>query len=107
MHSHLLPNLDDGVRSFEQAEEIIRQFISYGYTKLITTPHVMSDMYRNTSPGILKRLEDLRQYLGEKNINIQIEAAAEYCRTTEAGGRYVFGCPVQYDAEGALRLAPR
>lgn len=78
MHSHLLPNLDDGVRSFEQAEEIIRQFISYGYTKIITTPHVMSDMYRNTSPGILKRLEDLRQYLEEKNINIRIEAAAEY-----------------------------
>ena len=41
------------------------------------------------------------------NTRKQIEAAAEYCRTTEAGGRYVFGCPVQYDAEGALRLAPR
>ena len=37
----------------------------------------------------------------------QIEAAIEYCRTTEAGGRYVFGCPVQYDVDGALPLAPR
>ncbi len=78
MHSHLLPNLDDGVRSFEQAEEIIRQFMAYGYKRLITTPHVMSDMYRNTSPGILKRLEDLRSYLEEKNIDIRIDAAAEY-----------------------------
>lgn len=41
------------------------------------------------------------------NTRKQIEAAVEYCRTTEAGGRYVFGCPVQYDAEGALPLAPR
>jgi protein-tyrosine phosphatase len=78
MHSHLLPNLDDGVRSFEQAEEIIQRFISFGYTRLITTPHVMSDMYRNTSVGILKRLEDLRQHLESKKINIRIDAAAEY-----------------------------
>jgi len=37
----------------------------------------------------------------------QIEAAVEYCRTTEAGGRYVFGCPVQYDVEGPVALTPR
>jgi tyrosine-protein phosphatase YwqE len=78
MHSHLLPNLDDGVRSFEQAEEIIRQFISMGYRRLITTPHVMSDTYRNTSEGILTRLEELREHLKSKQINIEIDAAAEY-----------------------------
>lgn len=37
----------------------------------------------------------------------QIDAAVEYCRTTEAGGRYVFGCPVQYDTQGPLPLVPR
>lgn len=37
----------------------------------------------------------------------QIEAAIEYCRETEAGGRYVFGCPVQYEVEGALPLMAR
>jgi hypothetical protein len=37
----------------------------------------------------------------------QIDAAVEYCRTTERGGRYVFGCPVQYDTRGAVELAPR
>jgi glyoxylase-like metal-dependent hydrolase (beta-lactamase superfamily II) len=37
----------------------------------------------------------------------QVEAAVEFCRTTEQGGRFVFGCPVQYDAEGPLPLAPR
>jgi protein-tyrosine phosphatase len=78
MHSHLLPNLDDGVRSFEQAEEIIRRFIAFGYTRLITTPHVMSDTYRNTSAGILQRLDELRQYLQAREIRIRIDAAAEY-----------------------------
>lgn len=37
----------------------------------------------------------------------QIDAAVEYCRTTEAGGRYVFGCPVQFDTEGPVPLTPR
>ncbi len=37
----------------------------------------------------------------------QIEAAVEYCRTTEQGGRFVFGCPVQYDTRGPVMLMPR
>ncbi|MGZ3259100.1 MAG: MBL fold metallo-hydrolase [Croceibacterium sp.] len=37
----------------------------------------------------------------------QTDAAIEYCRKTEAGGRYVFGCPVQYDTQGPRPLTPR
>lgn len=78
VHSHLLPGLDDGVQSFEQAEEIIQRFISLGYSKIITTPHVMSDAYRNTPEIILAKLEELRTYLKERNVNVIVEAAAEY-----------------------------
>lgn len=78
IHSHLLPGLDDGVQSFEDAEEIILRFIKAGYKKLITTPHIMSDAYRNTPEGIRARLAELKEYLKSKNIGIEIEAAAEY-----------------------------
>jgi len=37
----------------------------------------------------------------------QIDAAVEYCRTTEAAGRFVMGCPVQYDTQGPVPLTPR
>jgi hypothetical protein len=37
----------------------------------------------------------------------QIDAAVEYCRTTEQGGRFVLGCPVQYDTQGPLPLQRR
>lgn len=77
-HSHLLPNLDDGVSSFEQAEEIINRFIALGYKKIITTPHVMYDYYRNSPETILPKLKELKNYLASKNISIQLEAAAEY-----------------------------
>lgn len=78
LHSHLLPGLDDGVASFEEAEEIIRTFQALGYKKLITTPHVISDSYRNTSETILAKLAELKAWLKGKEITVEIEAAAEY-----------------------------
>lgn len=78
MHSHLLPGLDDGVATFEDAEQIIRAFQDLGYTRIITTPHVMSDAFRNTSAGIQERLGELNAYLLNKGIHIPVSAAAEY-----------------------------
>ncbi len=37
----------------------------------------------------------------------QIDAAKEWCAKTEQGGRFVFGCPVQYDTTGPVKLTPR
>lgn len=78
IHSHLLPGLDDGVKSFEQAAEIIIELKKLGYRKLITTPHVISDSYRNTPSGIMDKLNALKIYLAEQHIDIELEAAAEY-----------------------------
>lgn len=78
IHSHLLPGLDDGVKSFEESLEVILRFQQLGYTQLITTPHIMSDAYRNTPAIIKNKLLELNQYLSIKNIKIKIQAAAEY-----------------------------
>lgn len=78
IHSHLLPGLDDGVQSYEESEDVILHFQKMGYRKLITSPHVMSDTYKNTSERILSRLAKLRSYLNTQEIDIEIDAAAEY-----------------------------
>lgn len=78
MHSHLLPGLDDGVSSFEDAGQIILAFQRLGYKRLITTPHVMSDAYRNTPAGIHAKLAELQDYLRSKEIHMPVSAAAEY-----------------------------
>lgn len=78
MHSHLIPGIDDGSQSLEQSIEIIRAFKSLGYQKVITTPHIMCDYYKNTPEIILSGLEKLRAELTRLNISIEIEAAAEY-----------------------------
>ena len=78
VHSHLLVGIDDGVQHLEDAALIISHFKQAGYSKLITTPHVMSDAYRNTTEGILNKLDELRAYLKEKQIAMEMDAAAEY-----------------------------
>lgn len=78
IHSHLLEGLDDGVNSNEEAEEIINILMELGIKKVITTPHIMNDTYRNDPDGIQQKLSDLKQHLAQQNISIEIQAAAEY-----------------------------
>jgi len=78
IHSHLLPGLDDGVRTLDESESIIKIFQQLGYTKIITTPHVMQDHYRNTPETISKALLQVQEHLAKKGYTITLEAAAEY-----------------------------
>lgn len=78
LHSHLIPGIDDGSKSMEMSLDLLRKFSSLGYKKVITTPHVMSDYYKNTPEIILGGLEKVREAIALENIPIEIEAAAEY-----------------------------
>ena len=78
IHSHMLAAIDDGVRSTDEALAIIRVFQEVGYKKMITTPHVMQDYYRNDSTIILQRLDELRKYLVQQGVAFEIQTAAEY-----------------------------
>ena len=78
MHSHLIPGIDDGAKTIEDSLALIKELHSLGYTKLITTPHIMSDFYRNTPEIIMAGLEDVRKAVKAENIPVTIEAAAEY-----------------------------
>jgi protein-tyrosine phosphatase len=78
MHSHFIPGIDDGAKDTEDSLEMLTEMHALGYRKVITTPHVMSDGYRNTPEIILKGLERLRKAVKEAGIEIEVEAAAEY-----------------------------
>lgn len=78
MHSHLLPGIDDGVKTLEESIAVIAQFKKLGYNKLITTPHIMQDAFRNTPELIRQKLTEVQAALLQNNIEIQITAAAEY-----------------------------
>ena len=78
MHSHLIPGIDDGARDMETTLALIKGMQELGYSKIITTPHILWDMYKNTSTIILEKLELVRTAVKEAGINVEINAAAEY-----------------------------
>jgi protein-tyrosine phosphatase len=78
MHSHLLPGIDDGSPNLDISIELIKGLADLGYSKLITTPHIMWDMYKNTTGVIHEKLGLLKKRVEQENIEIEIAAAAEY-----------------------------
>lgn len=77
LHSHLIPNIDDGSQSIDQSLEMIQALSSLGVKKIITTPHI-HPRYPNTPEIIMIGLKKLQDELVKTNIQIEVEAAAEY-----------------------------
>lgn len=78
IHSHLIPGIDDGVKDMDEAISMIERYIALGYTKLITTPHIMSHRYPNTSSILKQELLTLKQEVRARGLRIDLEVAAEY-----------------------------
>jgi protein-tyrosine phosphatase len=78
MHSHLIPAIDDGSPDIETSMVLIKGMADIGFRKLITTPHIMWDMYRNNKEDILSRIETVKDEVKKKGWGVDIQTAAEY-----------------------------
>jgi tyrosine-protein phosphatase YwqE len=78
MHSHLIPGIDDGSTDMESTIIMLRKFQDLGYKKVITTPHIKTGVFDNTSEIILAGFEDVKAEILKQGISIEFEAAAEY-----------------------------
>ena len=79
MHSHLLPGLDDGAETMEHSLDLLRALRELGFRKLIMTPHIMGDFYKNTPEGIRAALQLLRAAAETAGLgDVELGCAAEY-----------------------------
>ena len=79
IHSHLLPGIDDGAKNLDDSISLIRTLRSYGIKNFISTPHVLGDVYPNSSDTIQKKLREVQTELKTQELDdVQISAAAEY-----------------------------
>ena len=78
MHSHLIPGIDDGVKTVEESVAIITELNKMGFKKFYTTPHIMEDFYKNSKENILPLLGKVQAELKNQNIDVFIDASAEY-----------------------------
>lgn len=78
MHSHVLPGIDDGSPDSETSLELIQGLKDLGYSKLIASPHILWDMFKNDDRTIGYALEEGRKVLQEYHVEVELNAAAEY-----------------------------
>ncbi len=73
LHCHIIPNVDDGAKSFEESIEIIRGLSSLGFTEIIATPHYIVDSnYCNPKLRNQSILHALRVRVKEAKIKAKI-----------------------------------
>lgn len=77
-HSHLLPGLDDGVSSYEEALTAIRMLYDTGIRRMTLTPHIAPPGMPNSDTSIRPVLHTLRHRLEAESLSMEIDAAAEY-----------------------------
>jgi protein-tyrosine phosphatase len=71
LHSHILPGLDDGSRTVEEARALARRAAEDGVTAIAATPHVRSDF--PTQPEEMERgVLRLREDFVEQGIHVDV-----------------------------------
>jgi len=79
IHNHILPGIDDGAKTVEDALVLIKEFSNLGITNFIATPHIMHNYYPNSPMRINTAFAHLKDALLKHNFNdVTIAAAAEH-----------------------------
>ena len=72
-HSHLLPGVDDGIKTTEDSLKILDRYEKLGVKRVWLTPHIMEDM-PNTTSSLKQRFDELKSHYSG---NIELCLASE------------------------------
>jgi protein-tyrosine phosphatase len=76
LHSHILPGIDDGARSLDEARDLARQAAAEGVTTIAATPHVRSD-YPTTAEQMESGVAAVRAELTRAGIPVEVVHGGE------------------------------
>jgi len=76
LHAYILPGLDDGVATLEEARELARRAAGEGITAIAATPHVRED-YPTTAAQMQQALAQVRDDFASEQIAVDVLPAAE------------------------------
>ena len=64
IHSHILPEVDDGSHSIEESVEMCRASVQDGVTIMVATPHAHDGLHRTHEPALLRqKVDELNQQM--------------------------------------------
>jgi protein-tyrosine phosphatase len=76
LHAHILPGLDDGPATLDDAIAILRAAVGDGTELIAATPHVRDD-YPTTPQAMETGLAELRSAIDDERIPIQVTSGGE------------------------------
>lgn len=77
IHIHLLPGLDDGVHTMEEALAVLRTAAEQKITRMIVTPHFHPEKYPVTAEKVLETLEAVRVQCRRAQLQVELYAGQE------------------------------
>jgi len=77
LHTHLLPGIDDGAKSLEEAVQIIKRGKETGITAICTTPHLSLNFRDDRTEKIMENFLELQERIIQEKIDIQLHLGSE------------------------------
>lgn len=77
MHSHIIPDIDDGSKDIETSKKMLQIAADHGTTHIIATPHVIEGDWLPSWELITTGCEELRQLVGQLGLNLNIYPGGE------------------------------
>lgn len=78
LHSHILPGIDDGAQSLSDSRFLLESMLGFGFSKVITTPHTMKNVWDNTAATITQTLHLVHTELPDLAHQVALQCASEY-----------------------------
>ena len=77
LHSHILPQIDDGSRSAEETFVLLSEAASVGFTDIIFTPHFIEGYYDKNAAEICALANAIKAGCEKKNIQLNLYTGNE------------------------------
>lgn len=77
IHTHIIPNIDDGSRSVEETFKLINEAEEAGFTDIILTPHYITNYYETPGAEVKFWTESLQKIVDEKNLGVKLHSGME------------------------------
>jgi protein-tyrosine phosphatase len=77
IHSHILPGVDDGAQTLEEALKMLTIAVDGGVTTQYLTPHIHSGKYNNTKECLAAHFTQFKEQVNAANIEVELKLSAE------------------------------
>lgn len=104
LHTHLIPNVDDGADSIEETVRLAKAAVEEGINHVVLTPHHNKHWVENEKNKVLELTEIVEEAINHANIPLTVSASQEIRMNDEFSEELFAGNYLPLDKEGRYYL---